>query len=392
MFKPIITTILIVFCCCELHFGQTITKQVDPDWTNNSHWTGTAPEYSTNQSAIIDHNSDISGNPLNIQSGHTITINAGKTLTTDESITIEDGGTLIVNGTIVGTNAGKEIKVKKGTLTVNPGGRIDWDGYWTSNDDPATITLDGNVTVGGNFNNQVTISGDGELEVIGTLDNTGGSLFGCTDAGGACCYPPGCKVSTAHVLPIELLRFTASPKNNGIKIDWITSSEINNDYFTIEKSINGITFEEIAKIEGAGNSNNQLSYSYTDEDPFAGNSYYRLKQTDFDGKFERFKLTSVYYDPKTSEAQVNCDIKVQPNPCPGHCLVKLENCENYKGEEISFKLFDIKGNLVQQKVPIRSEDGAVSYSIDTENYLMPGVYVIDARSQKEKYNQKIIVK
>ncbi|MBL4592600.1 MAG: T9SS type A sorting domain-containing protein [Flavobacteriales bacterium] len=87
-------------------------------------------------------------------------------------------------------------------------------------------------------------------------------------------------------LPIELINFTVSPLNSKYaQLDWQTASEINNDYFTIERSQNGIDWESIKTINGAGNSSVLLNYSAIDYGPYTGTSYYRLKQTDFNGHF-----------------------------------------------------------------------------------------------------------
>jgi hypothetical protein len=84
-------------------------------------------------------------------------------------------------------------------------------------------------------------------------------------------------------LPISLLDFNAYPVLEQVEIVWTTATEINNDYFTIERSKDGISFEELMKVQGAGNSNQILNYKELDSNPFEGTSFYRLKQTDFDG-------------------------------------------------------------------------------------------------------------
>ena len=89
-------------------------------------------------------------------------------------------------------------------------------------------------------------------------------------------------------LPVELISFTASLEGSNAILNWITASEINSDYFEIERSLDGINFESISMIDGAGNSNHQLSYSDIDYNvDLLGVSvfYYRLKQTDFDGSY-----------------------------------------------------------------------------------------------------------
>tara|TARA_B100000809_G_scaffold200916_1_gene201333 strand:- start:2933 stop:3952 length:1020 start_codon:yes stop_codon:yes gene_type:complete len=118
-------------------------------------------------------------------------------------------------------------------------------------------------------------------------------------------------------LPIELIDFTANLTNNGhVKLDWQTASEVNNDYFTIERSINGQEWQEINKIDGAGNSSSLLSYSEVDYNPFYGVSYYRLKQTDFDGLFEYSQIRSV-----NIQRLPNSQIGIYPNPSTNQIII-----------------------------------------------------------------------
>lgn len=102
--------------------------------------------------------------------------------------------------------------------------------------------------------------------------------------------------STAeNPLPIELLDFSAAVVRNetAVLLEWETASEINNHFFTIERSTDGFNWFEIHEQLGAGNSNSLMRYEHLDENPFLGISYYRLKQTDFDGQFEYFPIRSV---------------------------------------------------------------------------------------------------
>lgn len=99
-----------------------------------------------------------------------------------------------------------------------------------------------------------------------------------------------------NVLPIELLYFTASAKNDLVETQWVTSTEINNDYFTVERSVDAEHFEEVGRLDGAGNSTSELNYGFIDDAPYSGISYYRLKQTDFDGRFTYSAIRSVEID------------------------------------------------------------------------------------------------
>lgn len=103
-------------------------------------------------------------------------------------------------------------------------------------------------------------------------------------------------------LPVELLSFDAELTDNQyVNIMWSTASQLINDYFTIETSIDGYEWEEFTKIPGCGNCNTQMDYRVVDENPYKGISYYRLKQTDYDGNSETFHPVSVNIKPERKE-------------------------------------------------------------------------------------------
>jgi len=99
--------------------------------------------------------------------------------------------------------------------------------------------------------------------------------------------------TTTNVLPIELVSFTGEKKDNRNILNWTTASEINNAYFTVEKSYNGFDFEWVGTQEGSSPSTQIINYSLSDYDVLETLNYYRLKQTDFDGKFEYSKTISI---------------------------------------------------------------------------------------------------
>jgi hypothetical protein len=86
-----------------------------------------------------------------------------------------------------------------------------------------------------------------------------------------------------------------------VKLDWATASELHNDYFTVERSMDGLNWENIIQIAGAGTSTNRNDYSEVDTRPIEGLSYYRLKQTDFDGQFTYSHAVSVQYEARNNE-------------------------------------------------------------------------------------------
>jgi hypothetical protein len=114
---------------------------------------------------------------------------------------------------------------------------------------------------------------------------------------------------TPIVLPIELLNFSGKPYGKQNIIEWTTATEINNDFFTIEKSENGADFSILSTVKGAGMSNETKHYSTIDNNPFNGITYYRLKQTDYNGKFSYSEIITV--ENKSGGFSVT---NIHPNP------------------------------------------------------------------------------
>jgi len=101
-------------------------------------------------------------------------------------------------------------------------------------------------------------------------------------------------------LPIELVYFTANRSNNVVETTWETASEFNSDYFLVQRSADGIIFEELLRVEGSGNSNTSKKYSTIDEMPLMGSSFYRLKQIDFNGNYVYSKTVNVIFKKEDS--------------------------------------------------------------------------------------------
>ncbi|MBK9731259.1 MAG: T9SS type A sorting domain-containing protein [Chitinophagaceae bacterium] len=114
-------------------------------------------------------------------------------------------------------------------------------------------------------------------------------------------------MNTCLTLPIELFSFTAKQQSKEVLLAWSTASEVNNDYFSLERSSNAIDFESIGDVNGAGTSKEILNYFFTDEHPGAGINYYRLKQTDYDGQHSYSNIEAVDFrtDPLAITAYPN---------------------------------------------------------------------------------------
>lgn len=184
-------------------------------------------------------------------------------------------------------------------------------------------------------------------------------------------------------LPIELLSFNAFYNGNSVDIVWTTATESNNDFFTVERSEDGIHFSPIIFTDGAGNSNIQIDYFETDFDPLTGTSYYRLKQTDFNGASDYSDIEVV-----KTYVQLSSELQLYPNPCDGSFHLQLNG---FGDEEFVVVVRDLTGREFYSEVIVTSTDTHIE-AIDINGKIMGGTYIITASSRNELYSQKLIVK
>ncbi len=191
------------------------------------------------------------------------------------------------------------------------------------------------------------------------------------------CDPPG------PPLPIELLAFDARVVDKSVHIDWTTASEINNAFFTVERSLDGNDWESIAYLEGAGTSSGSLSYSYIDESPFFGLSFYRLRQTDYDGSSESFKAISVSVIPNDDV------IRVYPNPTANNLHINIFSNANSRSVA-SITIHSLTGQEVLHEAnELIKGDNAIRLDLSA---VKPGVYVINVnRNLGFAHQQRIII-
>ena len=184
-------------------------------------------------------------------------------------------------------------------------------------------------------------------------------------------------------LPIKLLDFTAVPDGEKVDVAWQTVTEVNNAYFTVEKSKDGTNFTKVIDVPGAGNSTTLRDYAETDYQPYIGTSYYRLKQTDKNGVFTYSSIVPVNF-----KAQQN--IIVYPNPIDSKTSLNVK-VFGFQNQEVIVVLRDAQGREFLSKVLLSVENNQV-FIIDEMQSLAPGVYIVTASSNDKIYNSKLIVK
>jgi len=195
-------------------------------------------------------------------------------------------------------------------------------------------------------------------------------------------YTIGTRNYLLSPLPIELLSFEAIKNGEHVSINWQTASEKNNDYYTVERSKDGINFETISMVKGSGDKNMLMEYTETDFNPLNGISYYRLKQTDFNGKFTYSKIVAVNYH--FNEAGLD----VFPNPSNGDFNVNLTGFEN---KEVLVLVRDISGKEIYSKVILTQANKEI-IAVDLSQQLSPGTYLVVASSLNMLYSKRIIIK
>jgi hypothetical protein len=160
-----------------------------------------------------------------------------------------------------------------------------------------------------------------------------------TSAGGNWIAQMGTFITENAVLPVDLSSFTQQCTNNHVVLDWTTASESNNAYFTIEGSANGSNWTPIGTVKGAGTSSVALNYSYTVPAINDTLFYFRLKQTDLDG---RSVYSNVIGAGDCSIA--TSGVKIFPNPSDGKSL--SGNIEGQAGEACQLEIFDNAGKVL----------------------------------------------
>lgn len=191
---------------------------------------------------------------------------------------------------------------------------------------------------------------------------------------------------TLGVLPIKLVSFTATPEENSVKINWTTASEINNKYFTVERTTDGINYQAIAIVQGAGNSSTVRNYTATDDAPVQGTAYYRLRQTDFDGNSQAFSPVTVTFSGNMSGNSYTVN-SIYPNPFSSTFTVTV-NCNS--AEQLTMQIISMNGMVAGQEV-INCSKGNNTYSYIKGDNLAPGTYIIYITDPSgQKTIQKVI--
>ncbi len=180
------------------------------------------------------------------------------------------------------------------------------------------------------------------------------------------------------ILPVELVNFSAVCQYDAIEIVWATASETNNDFFTLERSCDGLLFTPLDNIQGAGTTSSRETYLYQDGNPCNGLNYYRLKQTDFDGKSSWSDVVHV-----TCESGIN-EFYITPNPFKDELFIFFDKPTE---QTVTVEIYDMPGKKIfNSLIPVNS----LKYRMNDIELLEPGTYYLKLTSDTGSKTEKLI--
>lgn len=165
------------------------------------------------------------------------------------------------------------------------------------------------------------------------------------------------------LLPVELTAFYGQPAPAGVSLHWTTATELNNDYFDVERSTDGRSFRAVGRVAGAGTTHETQRYSYLDRNLDAGGYYYRLRQVDFDGSQEHSPVIFVRTGAATPAA------RIFPNPARESFRLDLPE----QADDLHLRLIHPAG----QAVPLAYQAAGKSLEVNLPAGLAPGLYYLE---------------
>ncbi len=351
MIRQFLAVLILLVNCMNSYAADAAncTSIKNGKFSETTTWScGAVPGKSTN--VTISHNVDLD---VTFTSGNAVKgtwiVDATASLTsTTTNIEFSGTSTCTVNGDFqvydITFKNGADITFS-GSSTVIIHNDLD-----NVNNSDEIVVNSSNFRVKNDLDNGVNskIKGLGCISVGGVITNDASAeLFDCTGVACNACH---------SALPIELLQFKAQRENGSVKLNWITGSEINNSLFIVEKSLDGIYFEEVYRVDGAGKSNKEIHYSYIDKDVSTSESiYYRIVDVDFEG----YRNSS---DVITSKSNTNMDVTI---------LVRPFAIVNNSDVNCTYSITDLSGKTLLNGVIAGQE----KYVFDSGSYLNQIVFV-----------------
>ncbi|WP_370089335.1 T9SS type A sorting domain-containing protein [Ekhidna sp.] len=330
--------------------------------------------------AVTFDNSEVNVDALNTSGGTTLTVQNGSNFyvtndmynsedlivdnsymeiggdldaTGGDNITVRNNGELLVRGSYrMNNGGGVQMDVEGGSIV-----RVQGDVESTTGGNTINVDDNSGIQVDGEF-----VGGQPPVVSVGAGDEGADCL-----SGGGCCGDSGA-CPEASVLPVSLVSFGHKQSDSHVELMWSTASELNNEFFTLERSLDGIKFTIISTIPGAGTSSNFSSYKYLDKSSASKEKlYYRLSQTDYDGTHEYLGVIHVEI------SKIERQLTLYPNPVIDTRKVKFMGVST----ETTWNIYSISGELVRSGQFDKDND----LSVDG---LEAGTYVLKTNDAESK--------
>ncbi len=296
----------------------------------------------------------------------------------------EGSGTLHVDGI---ANLGGTVDVNRSYgLEISPSGNVTVGQDLLIEGGAHSAVIDGSINVANDISvkgGSANITGVGVMAWGNTLTISGGSanINGFTSVSSS---SPLDLSTMSTVLPITLKKFTADVNDNKIILNWITAAELNNDFFTVQRSGDGENFESIGVVKGKGTTNEEQVYDLEDKNPNIGYSYYRLKQTDLDGTTEIFKPVTVFFN-----GEQTTKLAISPNPVIGDQFdIILSGIP--VDQTIQYEITDMNGQKIDGGTFMPDGFSMQKETVEIENELHRGIYFVSVIVKGKKYTARLL--
>lgn len=304
-----------------------------------------------------------------------LNINSGGTLKSPiNSLEIKNGGALNAYGDIDVFNFTLEIS---SNITISPSVTLKVYNNFTNKNNTVGILLNGLLDIHGDYynGNNAVIDGCGKIAIAGYYNNWG-KAFNTSGQEG---YGPF-EIKCASILPVNLVDYKIKCTKTGSILQWSTASENNNDYFTIEKSTDMKSWKIVQTLAGAINSNNVQNYTFTDTESNDKNTYYRLKQTDLDGKYVYFDMLSILCKLDNKKLDL---IGVNASERKINIIITTDGLN-----PVTLTVTDLNGNnkIIKEIFPIK---GANIIQLESPN--QGGLYVVNMIQDEKSYSKRLYI-
>jgi len=280
---------------------------------------------------------------------------------------------------LVGGTAGEPNKTVDLTVRINQSGNLTnndfcWVDFYVNGSVSQSYYARGDTIANAVFYIPATLSvpagGDYQVKVKFKNDRTNefwevkkGDIFSC--------------VQSTAPLPVTLTSFKGKLTSDGTQFKWTTVAEVNNDYFTLSRSLDAENYVEVGRIPGNGTSSIEHNYSFTDSETPHGICYYMLSQTDYDGKTEKFGPIVIR---KNNNSTNSYNGTAFPNPFKTHFTITFESL---KDQPAHFSLIDLKGSVLDETI-LEVNSGINNFSFSPTKPLKSGLYLVRIENGNEQ--------